>query len=242
MGGVSKAPVAPVSGRGRAPFCCPGKTPSMGVFFIKGRVSISVYFAVFVACMLVLDRSGLAGLALLCALIHELGHILAARLFGVPVERVSLRLFGVDMVFRSGTVLSYGQEVALALAGSAANFLTCVPAFILYAEGIFPGQTGAVFVFSLVLGCFSLLPIGSLDGGRALEAALCRHLSVASAQRTVDIISAVLIVPLAAAGIYLVMLTGYNISLIAAAVYLGAALVIKSGVGSPIRAKKKPGR
>jgi stage IV sporulation protein FB len=214
----------------------------LGVESIKKRVSISIYFAVFIACMLVLDNTGLAPLALLCVLIHECGHITVLHVLHVPIEKVSLRLFGINITLRNGSVLSYRQEAALSLAGSAANFITCAPASLLYCLGIFPLQTGAVFVFSLMLGCFNLLPVASLDGGRALESALCRKMSCGKAEKTVSVISTVLIMPLAAAGVYIVILTGYNISLIAAAVYLAAALVIKSGFIAPLQAKKNGGR
>jgi len=201
-------------------------------------VSISIYFAVFVACILALDNTGFAPLALLCVLIHECGHIAVLLIFHVPIEKVSIRLFGINITLKNGVALSYSQETALDLSGSAANFVTCVPSALLYSSGIFPGQTGAIFAFSLMLGCFNLLPISSLDGGRALESALCRKTSCDKAEKIVGIISSVLIIPLAAAGIYVVILTGYNISLIAVAVYLAASLFLKNGFITPSRAKK----
>lgn len=191
---------------------------------------VSVYFAVFIAVVLVLDSTGLAALAMLCALLHECGHIFVLWVNHIPVEKLSFRLFGIDMVLKSGYVLSYSQEEILALAGCAVNFITCVPAFLLYNYNVFPRQTGAVFIFSFMLGCFNLLPVGSLDGGRALEAALCRKMSCDRADKICITISAVFIVPVAAAGIYILKLSGYNISLIAAAVYLAVMLLIKSGI------------
>lgn len=196
----------------------------------------------FIACALVLDNTGLATFALLCAVLHECGHLIMLRLLKAPVEKVSFRLFGIKIALKNGTSLSYGQEIAIALSGSAANFITCVPALILYQNKVFPWQSGAIFAFSLILGCFNLLPIGSLDGGRALEAALCCKLSCHTAERVVNVVSAVFIVPLTAAGVYVIIQTGYNISLIAAVVYLAVALIIKNGFIGTARAKNSSGR
>lgn len=209
---------------------------------IKVRISISVYFAAFIACILVLDNTGLAALALLCALIHECGHIAVLCFFRVPVEEVSFKLFGINIVLKNGTVLSYKQETILALAGSAANLFACVLTHLLYAAGIFPGKTEMFAVFNLVLGCFNLLPIGSLDGGQAVESALCRKISYDKAEKIVNITSAVFIIPLVFAGVYVIRMTGYNISLIVAAIYLASTLILNSGIIVRSCVKKLPNR
>jgi stage IV sporulation protein FB len=197
---------------------------------------------VFIACVLALDHTGLAAFALLCAVIHECGHIIMLRILKAPVEKISFRLFGIGIVLKKGMALSYGQEIAVALAGGTANFITCIPAYILFHNKLFPGQSGAIFAFSLLLGIFNLLPIGSLDGGRALEAALCRKMSCGLAGKIVNIVSAIFIVPLTAAGVYVIIQTGYNISLIVAVIYLAAALVIKNGFIASTHAKNTSGR
>lgn len=197
-------------------------------FYIASRISVSVYFAVFVACVLVLDSSGLAAFALFCALIHECGHIAALYLYKVPVHKISFRLFGIEIVRCHGAVLGYRQEIALALAGCAANLAACVPAAVLWNFGIFPRQSGEILMLNLLLCLFNLLPIGPLDGGQALEAALCQKVRCETAEKIVNIMSVILIIPLVCAGVYLLKTTGYNLSLIAASVYLAVALVIKN--------------
>lgn len=201
----------------------------MGVWLIRNRISISIYFAVFIACVLVLDRTGLASFALLCICAHEAGHFLSLKIMKIPVEEVSFKLFGINITLRGEASLSYRQEIALALAGSTANFVTCIPACAFYAAGIFKFQTGVIIAFSILLGGFNLLPIGSLDGGRALEALLCSKTNCITAEKTVNILSAVLIIPLATAGVYMICKTGYNFSLLIASVYLALSLVFKGG-------------
>lgn len=201
----------------------------MGVCHIRSRVNISIYFAVFIACVLVLDRTGLASFALLCIFIHEAGHFLALKIMKIPVDEVSFKLFGINITLRGEASLNYRQEIALALAGSTANLITCIPAYALYAAGIFKLQTGVIFAFSFLLGGFNLLPIGSLDGGRALEALLCRKTNCCAAEKILNAISVVFIIPLVMAGVYMIYKTGYNFSLLIASIYLAISLVFKGG-------------
>lgn len=117
------------------------------------------------AALIVLALLGGAGPALpavlLAALCHELGHLLALRLAGAKVERVRLNAFGAEI--RADTRrLSYPREIACTLAGPAVNL----------ALALFLARTASWYVpagSSLLLGCFNLLPVPALDGGRALH-------------------------------------------------------------------------
>lgn len=201
-----------------------------------------MYFAVFIACILVLDSTGLVTLALLCALVHECGHIAVLYFFHVPIDELSFKLFGINIVLKNGIILSYKHETILSLAGSAANFITGGLAYLFYLADIFPVGSRMFAIFSVILGCFNLLPIGSLDGGQALESALCRKISYDKAEKIVSITSAIFIVPLVLAGVYVVKKTGYNISLIVVSVYLAATLILNSGIIVRSRAKKASNR
>lgn len=101
-------------------------------------------------------------LVLAAAAMHELGHFLVLRWFGVAVEGISLGALGANMVVRTQT-LSYGREVLCALAGPGMNLL-----WALWFQG--RNQTFAGIHLSLCL--FNLLPIAPLDGGRAVSAFL----------------------------------------------------------------------
>ena len=74
---------------------------------------------------------------------------------------------------------------------------------------------------------FNALPIGSLDGGQALSLILCRYLSIEKALLAADIISVLTLIPLTAFGFLVLMKTGYNFSVLLAAIYLAAQIIIK---------------
>lgn len=177
---------------------------------------------------MVTDPSGLVAYALLCIAVHESGHFAALRFFRVPVEKVSVRLFGMAIELRDRVSLGYRQEVAVALAGCCANGLLCLAAWPLTLWRTAESPALATLLFSLLIGLFNLLPIGPLDGGRALEAALCLRLSPEAARKAVTAVSVVFLMPLAAAGFLLLLRTGFNFTLLLVAVYL-AAMLLRSG-------------
>lgn len=100
-------------------------------------------------------------------LLHELGHLTAAGLWGVRVGGLRLDLLGARLSLR-GTV-SYGQELAVAAGGPTVNLLTAAMAAPA-AEG--DGGVAMLAVASVCLGLVNLLPVAGLDGGRILSCAL----------------------------------------------------------------------
>lgn len=195
------------------------------------RVGISVYFAVFIACVLVWDESGLFSCALFCALLHELGHLAATVWYRIPIEKVDFRLFGITIGL-GGATMDYRAEIVVALAGPAANGAAAVCCLLL--AKFWPAASWLVTAafFHLLLAAFNLLPVAELDGGRALEALLCRRFGPNAARTTLNILSVLFILPLAAAGFWLLFRSRGNFTLLAAAAYLGAALIAKRGMFS----------
>lgn len=107
--------------------------------------------------------------------VHELGHILALRLCGVPIRRLRLDLSGA--VLETGAT-DYRRELICAMAGPAVNLLALLlpPLFSGFAQ------------CCLLLALFNLLPIPPLDGGRALRALLLLRCSTAAAFRILTLV------------------------------------------------------
>lgn len=198
----------------------------------KCRISVSVCFAVFTACVLAADKNGLVSAALFAAVLHELGHLAATVWYRVPVKKIEFRLFGINIELTGGVSMSYGEEIVIALSGPAANLAAA--GICLAAESLWPsaGWLLIAAAFHLLIAAFNLLPIAELDGGRALEALLCRYFSVDTAQKAVMLLSLLFIVPLGAAGFWVVLRSRGNFTLMAAAVYLAVSLFGKRGMFS----------
>jgi Zn-dependent protease len=121
-----------------------------------------------------------------CVVAHELGHCFAARRYGVAVGRILLLPIG-GMAEFDRIPRRPGQEFAIAIAGPAVNFLLI--ALLLLAGVKFPPDWGTtefaltvaelgrhLVVANLIMGCFNLIPVFPMDGGRMLRALLALKL------------------------------------------------------------------
>lgn len=110
------------------------------------------------------------GAVFLAAVLHELGHFLALRLFGVVPSGFRLGMAGAELEIPE---LSYQQEFVCALAGPTVSFS------LLLLRRWFPQLSVCGFVH----GGFNLLPIYPLDGGRMLRAIAAPLLSPGGADK-----------------------------------------------------------
>ena len=163
------------------------------------RVEVSAGFLLLAAWLNYWDRQGVFPQVLLACVLHELGHLLALRWLGMPVEK--LRVTAVGAEIRVAGSLSYRGELAAALAGPAVNLV--LAGWMSYLPG---GAVGAGI--NLVLGLFNLLPVGRLDGGRILSCVLALLLGPEYGERAAAVLSVLCVVLLGAAGIGVLWLGG----------------------------------
>lgn len=111
-------------------------------------------------------------------LLHELGHALVARKFGIPIKGVTLFIFGgvSEMEEEPPTAKS---EFGMAIAGPVVSFLVALAFYPLYTAGYRLGwsiQLTLVMYYlswiNALLGAFNLIPAFPLDGGRLLRSYL----------------------------------------------------------------------
>ena len=127
-------------------------------------MKIKVRFVTFLcACLLLIARPRAFPALLLSVTLHEVGHILTARLLGLRFSSLTLSPMGAALMPLGG-MGGYREEILVALAGPAVNLLSA----ILLPK---PSQNSFLDVFvtsSKFLGLLNLLPIRSFDGGRIL--------------------------------------------------------------------------
>jgi Zn-dependent protease/predicted transcriptional regulator len=163
-----------------------------------------------------------------CVVLHELGHALTARRFGVPTADITLLPIG--GVARLQRIPEHpGQELLVALAGPAVNVVIVAALWIagvrfptdlqnpqhLIREHFLP----KLLEVNLFLALFNLLPAFPMDGGRVLRALLAMRLPYARATRLAASVGQFM-----AIGFGLFGLTGGNpiLLLIALFVWIGA--------------------
>ena len=125
----------------------------------ESRLRISPGFCLLVAWFTMVNGWRLTAVVLAAAAVHELGHWAVLKVLGTQVLGLRIGVLGAVLTVDSRG-LSYGNELAVTLAGPTANLLS---AAALAAAG-WEMAAGA----HIVLGSFNLLPIRPLDGGRAL--------------------------------------------------------------------------
>lgn len=146
------------------------------------RVKISLFFLVYFGGLFALGQT-MAALSLLAALfIHELGHIVVAKLMGCKIEKLAIQPLGGYLYLAELLAVQPACERRIALAGPAANLLTIAAVMALAPEqGIFSEFIRANFT----LMAFNLLPALPLDGGRTLRGYLASWMSYYRATKTV---------------------------------------------------------
>jgi Zn-dependent protease len=111
-----------------------------------------------------------------CVLLHELGHALMARRFGIETEDITLYpIGGVARLRRMPR--APGAELLIALAGPAVNILIVLALVSareigLFTGGVLGGFSAALVQINLVLALFNMIPAFPMDGGRVLRALL----------------------------------------------------------------------
>lgn len=116
-----------------------------------------------------------------CVLLHELGHALTARAFGIETRKITLSpIGGVAQLERMPR--SPGGELLITLAGPAVNLVIagCLGIVLQVASLLEPhaqfsvaGQFASVLLtVNLVLAAFNMIPAFPMDGGRILRATL----------------------------------------------------------------------
>ncbi|PYL25538.1 MAG: site-2 protease family protein [Verrucomicrobia bacterium] len=127
-------------------------------------------------------------LLFLCVVLHEFGHALAAKSFGINTPDITLLpIGGVARLERMPE--EPAQELVIAVAGPAVNVVIALGLFVaggshallnpaaVESEGLIP----QLLTINILLLLFNLLPAFPMDGGRVLRALLATRFSYARA-------------------------------------------------------------
>ena len=163
------------------------------------RIRVHWLFMVLLGYLL-LFGGGPAAVVMVCGVfvfvvLHELGHSLVARIYGIRVRDITLLPIG-GMARLEGMAPTPKAEFWIALAGPLVNVVLAaifLPlALLVNAGGLalgwdvfgsFAEFLGVLFAINLALAVFNLLPGFPMDGGRILRAYLARRVGMLEATR-----------------------------------------------------------
>jgi len=165
-------------------------------------------------------------LVFLCVLLHEFGHAMAARRYGIHTPDITLLpIGGVARLERIPEKPS--EEIVVALAGPLVNVAICAVLFPFIQDNFHPGvlerfEPGLLlklFGANVMLVVFNLIPAFPMDGGRVFRALLAMRMDFAKATR----IAATIGQALACAGGMFALLHGIPVlALVAVFIFLAA--------------------
>lgn len=142
-------------------------------YYGSGRSPEAAFWAVLILLLFV------------CVVLHEFGHALMAKAFGINTPDITLLpIGGVARLERMPE--EPAQELAIAAAGPMVNVIIALGAFAGGARFHYPpalqhGFISGILTINVVLFLFNLLPAFPMDGGRVLRALLAIRIPYARA-------------------------------------------------------------
>ena len=179
-----------------------------------GKIKVLISFTFFAVIAAVTLWNGALGvkiiIAVICCILHELGHIGAMCIFGIPPERVLFYAGGIKISPQRGRLVSKRQDIIILSAGCAVNL--AIALIIRLAAG----ELNYFACANLFLGVFNLMPVRYFDGGRILSAVL-------NESRVCDFIRGFFLLFLLAVMVKLLLSGSVSISLLVTFAYMAFA-------------------
>ncbi len=206
------------------------------LFGIRIEVHVTFLLMLVLAPMLMsgsgLTPLGSVGFALMifsCVLLHELGHALAARMYGIGTRDITLMFIG-GLARLERMPEKPWQEIVVALAGPAVNVVIAAVLFVVLLVPMqlplnqvfdFGDLVSRLFAVNIIMVLFNLVPAFPMDGGRVLRAALALRMPFAKATRIASIVGQVFAVAFAIVALF--VLKSPSLLFISLFVFMSAA-------------------
>ena len=172
-----------------------------------------------------------------CVVLHELGHALVAKAYGVKTRDITLYPIGGVATLESRP--KPYQELWIALAGPAVNVVIAAIVFVVYllvygsTPSLAKGWDGSnylegLFAVNVILPLFNMIPAFPMDGGRVLRSILALTMPEVKATRIAGSIGQVMAIAL---GFYGLLSMQIMLVLISFFVFMGAGQEVQTTLG-----------
>ena len=162
---------------------------------------------------------------LACIVIHEFGHIIFIKSSGFKILNVEITPCGVNIIING--LAPYKTDILIAVGGPFLNIIFALLIFLIIQGAGNSSLLMFAFLTNIIYAALNLFPVASLDGGRVLACILKIYLPENIARNIFAAISAVFLVILSICALFILMLTGYNFSLVLLCSYLFYTIYFK---------------
>lgn len=168
--------------------------------------------------LIITDQTQFLFCSFVSALLHESAHIASYIFFNASVLSIEVLPFGLSASIGRSSSLSCKAEIVSSVSGPLMNLGLAV-LFILLPKSLIVGSEYFIycnFAFFIV----NMLPVIPLDGGRVLYFFLLRNHKLDSVSMIVKIVSFLVSSSVLVLGIYILLVTGLNMSILLIGIYL----------------------
>ena len=183
-----------------------------------GKLRVSLFTFVFIGAVLYSDCSFFTFEVLLAAMLHEFGHLLSMKLFGVKIHSLTVLPYGA-VISSDVSLLPYKKEAVVALSGVIINVTISVVSIVIW---LFTRDIYTLFfcVCNGFLAIINLVPVPTFDGARAIESMLCEYFTEEKTQLYMENVYYFSFLVLVLLSLYVLNVTEGNFSLVILLAYM----------------------
>ena len=183
------------------------------------KIKIHIICLFLILLFILINFSTYILVVLSCIFIHEMGHVIFIKTNKFNILSIEILPFGINII-KDNKLTSYKTDIMIALSGPALNVITAFVIFLIIKLNGYVSILFFAFLTNIIYAAINLFPVKSLDGGIAVSDVLKIYLPEHLARIIFSVISAVFLGILSLFALFVLMITGYNFTLILLCCYL----------------------
>ncbi len=199
---------------------------------MRFRIDLKIFLIILL--FFLTNQIKIYAIMMICAFLHELGHMVAGILLKMKPEKIEIIPIGVSITFKLNTNdinKKIGKsnkleikKILVALAGPITNMIIILTTINISNDGINMLEKAVIIYANIILMLLNLLPIYPLDGGRILKSFFSIYVGKRKSEEITNITSFITILIIT---IISIIATYYsrNIAIVAIIIYMWILLI-----------------
>lgn len=191
------------------------------------EIKLSFSFFALILLFLTIDFDRRLVLAIIFAFVHEAVHLVFINKFSVAPKKVSLNLFGADILRSNDGVINNNTEILIHLSAPLFNLTLGVVFYLLHKTLVSNILIEYSAEVNFVLGIFNLIPFYNFDGGNALNNLLLKFCNTKATDLVMTTISVIVTILFSIASVIVFIKFKHNTSLMLMSGYMIFSIIFK---------------